>query len=107
MNLITNTSGVEPRGRAVLIEHYNPEVKESPIFIPEAIKDKVNAVEQRARVIAIGRACWPDEPRRAEVGEYVLVSKFAGYELKGPRDGKSYRLINDRDIFAVITHVEV
>lgn len=106
MEAVANDSGLEPLGRAVLVEYYEPEKKDSLIVIPESIQDRVNAVEQRARVIALGRSVWPDEPRRAEPGDLVLISKMAGYACKGPKDGKSYRFVNDRDIFARITHHE-
>lgn len=100
---VENTSGLRPLGRAVLVEYFEPERKASMIVIPENLQDRVHAVEQRARVIEVGPACWPDEPPRAKAGDYVLISKMAGYATKGPRDDKSYRLINDRDIFAGIT----
>lgn len=98
-----NTSGLEPLGRAVLVEYYQPERKESVIFIPDQVSDHSNMIEQRAVVVAIGPACWPDEPARAKVGDRVLISKMAGYAAVGPTDGKRYRFINDRDIFAKIT----
>lgn len=100
-----NTSGLEPLGRAVLVEYYQPERKESVIFIPDQVTDHTNMIEQRAVVVAIGPACWPDEPARAKVGDRVLISKMAGYAAVGPADGKRYRFVNDRDIFAKIVEV--
>lgn len=97
---LLNTSGIRPLGRAVLVEYYIPEQAASAIVIPEHIKDRANSVEQRARVVECGSACWPDEPARAVPGDYVLISKMSGYQTKGPLDGKDYRLVNDRDIFA-------
>jgi co-chaperonin GroES (HSP10) len=101
-----NTSGISPLGRAVLVEYYEPERKESLIVIPEAIKDRTVMVEQRATVVECGPACWPTEPARARPGDRVLIAKFSGYAAVGPADGKRYRLINDNDIFAKITHDE-
>lgn len=98
-----NNSGLEPRGRAVLVEHYEPERKGSLIELPDMVQNQTLMVEQRAIVVAVGPACWPDEPARATVGEKVLISKMSGYMCKGTLDGKRYRLINDRDIFAAIT----
>lgn len=100
-----NTSGVKPLGRAVLVEYYEPEKKNSMIVIPESVIDRVNALEQRARVVEIGPYCWPEEPARARPGDYVLISRASGYQLDGPADGKKYRIINDRDIFAQLTHL--
>lgn len=101
-----NTSGLKPLGRAVLVEYHTPERKDSKIVIPESYQDRVNAVEQRAIVVEVGAGAWPDEPRRASPGDVVLISKMAGYQCHG-KDGKPYRLINDRDIFCGITNPEV
>lgn len=97
-----NESGLKPLGRAVLVKHYQPERKASLIELPESVKQSMAQVEQRATVIAVGPACWPDEPARAIPGDKVLVSKFAGYLAKGPLDDQLYSVINDRDIFCGI-----
>jgi len=97
-----NNSGLKPLGRAVLVEHYEPEVKSSMLVIPDAVQDRTLMVEQRAVVVEVGEACWPDEPPRAKPGDRVLISKMSGYMAVGPADGKRYRLVNDRDIFAAI-----
>lgn len=102
-----NRSGLDPRGVAVLIQKYEPERKGGMIEIPEAIQGRQAMVDTRAVVIAIGPAAWYDEPApRAKVGEKVLVTAFAGFMAKGPKDGKQYRLVNDRDIFCAITYEE-
>ena len=100
-----NTSGLEPAGRAVLVKPY--EVKLSTtIAIPDISQERMDLVEQRAVVIAIGESCWHDEPcARAKVGDHVLVTRFAGWpaDKKATADGESYRLVNDRDIFCRIS----
>jgi co-chaperonin GroES (HSP10) len=103
---MNNPSGLKPLGRAVLIEHYEEESKASLIEIPDIVKERTLMVEQRAVVIEVGPACWPDEPPRAKAGDKVLISKMAGYMALGPSDGKRYRLVNDRDIFAAIVKEE-
>lgn len=100
----SNTSGVSPLGRAVLVKYYEPERAQSAIFIPESVRKGEVLVEQRAVVVEVGPLAWADEtPPRAAVGDRVLIAKFAGYALKGPADGEMYRIINDQDIFAKIT----
>lgn len=104
-NLIRNTSGVSPLGCAVLVEYYEPERKESLIYVPESVRKGEVLVEQRAVVVEIGPECWLNETRpRAKVGDRVLIARMSGYALTGPADGKLYRIVNDRDIFAAITH---
>ena len=99
-----NPSGVSPLGRAVLVEYYEPERKESMIFIPETVQDKTVLLEQRAVVVEAGPEAWRDERQpRAKPGDKVLISRFSGYALRGPVDNKQYRIVNDNDIFARIT----
>ena len=113
-----NQSGLDPRGVAVLIKTYEPERKGAQIVIPDGVQGRLAMVDNRAVVVAIGPAAWKDEgywepflwffrrwvqKPRASVGEKVLVTKFAGFMAKGPKDGEQYRLINDRDLFCAIT----
>jgi co-chaperonin GroES (HSP10) len=102
MSDLENTSGLEPLGRAVLVKHYQPERKQGLIEIPDEYAARDLMVEQRAVVVALGPACWPDEPPRAKPGDKVLISRMAGHMAKGTADGQQYRLINDRDIFCAI-----
>lgn len=100
-----NDSGLEPRGVAVLIQTYEPERKGALIEIPDSVKGRMDMVDSRAVVIAVGPQAWYDEAQpRAWPGDRVLVTKYAGFMAKGPKDGKMYRLVNDRDIFCAITH---
>lgn len=105
-----NASGVEPRGRAVLIQTYEPELDALvKIELPDTVRFNQQMVNQRAVVVAIGPTAWFDEPGpRAWPGEHVLVTKFAGFMVSSDvsADGKVYRLVNDRDIFAAITPKE-
>lgn len=97
-----NESGLRPLGRAVLVAPYEPERKKSMIVIPDTAQERSMMVEQRAVVVEIGPACWPDEPPRAKPGDKVLIAKFSGYLAKETKDGKTYRLVNDGDIFCAI-----
>lgn len=106
MSNTKNTSGVAPLGRAVLVEYYEPERKGSLIYVPETVRKGEVLIEQRAVVVEIGPACWPDEPPRAQVGDRVMIARLSGYAMTGPADGKLYRIVNDRDIFARIDHEE-
>lgn len=100
---MANTSGLRALGRAVLIEDYQPEVEGSVIEIPDLVKTKMQMVEQRAKVVDIGPEAWADERSpRAKVGDHVFVTKYSGFLTVSPIDGRSYRFINDRDIFAGI-----
>lgn len=98
-----NDSGLKPLGRAVLIQPYEPERKESIIVLPDEVHGRHQMIEQRAVVVEVGPTAWCDEPvPRAKVGDKVLVARYSGYMAQGTRDGKQYRFVNDRDIFAAI-----
>jgi co-chaperonin GroES (HSP10) len=98
-----NTSGLAPLGRAVLVEPYEAATKSDTIVILESTKERQASLETRALVIEVGPACWPDEPARAKAGDRVLLANMAGVAATGPKDGRRYRFVNDRDIFAAIT----
>jgi len=102
-----NKSGFSPLGRAVLVKYYDaPERMESMIVIPQTVQERMNMLEQQAVIVEVGPACWPDEPPRAAAGDRVMISRMAGTAAVGPADGLSYRFVNDRDIFALVTHRE-
>lgn len=102
---VENTSGLEPAGRAVLVRPLG--LKTGKIELPPEVSQRTDMVEVRGQVIAVGDSCWHDEPYpRAEVGDYVMMTKFAGFFAIGPQDGQKYRLVNDRDIFCRVTFTE-
>jgi chaperonin GroES len=99
-----NTSGLRPVGRAVLVKPYSIEEKTAGgIVLPSQVRERDELAEQRAVVVEIGPTSWRDEPPRAKVGDRILFSKWAGYNAIGPGDGEKYRVVNDSDIFMVIT----
>jgi len=86
----------------VLIQEWAPERKVGQIVIPEMVEKNMAMVNTRARVIAIGASAWDDEKEpRAQVGDVVLVTQYAGMMAVG-LDKKQYRLVNDRDIFCQV-----
>lgn len=95
-----NTSGLEPRGSAVLVEPYQPEIKKGLIYIPPPVEEKNKMIEMRAIVIEVGPEAWKDESEhRANAGDEVLIVNYAGRMVNGVNDGKLYRMINANDIY--------
>jgi co-chaperonin GroES (HSP10) len=97
-----NQSGLRPLGRAVLCKPYEPEIASSKIHIPEPVRQRGLMNEMRATVLEIGPDAWAGQARRAEVGDKVLISKWAGVIVHGTLDGEPYRMCNDEDIFCAI-----
>lgn len=99
-----NSSGLEPRGRAVLVRPYDPTMQKSELgrklIIPKEAMQQGLALEMMATVVAVGNHCWPEEPEpRANPGDLVIIAKMSGALVQGPKDGQWYRAINDRDLF--------
>lgn len=93
-------SGLEPLGHAVLVEMYDPAEASRSLIIPESVKQGMKSIETRAVIVAVGDLAWSDEPKpRALEGDKVLLANFSGVLVTGPKDGKTYRMVNDRDIY--------
>lgn len=101
---MVNESGLQPLGRAVLVQMVElEEMKAKTIHIPDSVRRGSAAMEQKCIVVAVGAAAWEDEKEpRCISGDKVIITKMAGFIAKGA-DGKVYRLVNDRDIFCKIT----
>lgn len=102
---VPNPSGLSPLGFAVLVMPYEQQLPEGKIIIPEDVKAGMQQIDQRAVVVEVGPEAWKDEGQpRAVPGDRVLVAKYAGWVAgKGvTKDGRSYRVVNDRDIFCRI-----
>lgn len=100
-----NESGIQPVEYKVLVL---PEAVESKttggLFLPETVKEKEEIAQVRGTLIAIGGSAFCDwNGQIPHIGDCVYVAKYAGiYGVKG-KDGKEYRLMNDKDIAAVFT----
>jgi|SRR5271166_925785 len=102
---VKNTSGLHPKGRAVLILPHSLEnelrARGSKIVVPQTTSDRAKMVEDRGILIEFGAAAWMDEPEhRAKVGDIVLTSKWSGTLFTSPLDGLMYKLCNADDVYA-------
>lgn len=84
---------LKPLGTRVLVEPAaDTETKKGLIIIPDVAREKPT----QAIVRAIGDG--PEIP--VKVGDRVLVSKYAGTEIK--LDGKEFGLVMAEDILAIV-----
>jgi chaperonin GroES len=69
------------------------------IIVPDTAKEK----PQQARVVAVGSGRVNDEgktiPLDVKAGEYVLIGKYAGTEIK--LDGEEYLIVREDEILGV------
>lgn len=98
-----NPSGLAPLGRAILLEPFEPERERSSIALPASVLATERMLDVKLRVIELGPECYPDEADRCKPGDVVFIAKMSGFQAKGPKDGKMYRFVNDRDVFALVT----
>jgi len=91
---------IKPIGDRVLVEVIDEEVqKVGALYVPDTAKEK----STQAVIVAVGEGKYDGSnliPMRVKVGDRVLFGKYAGTELK--YDGKSFLLLNEHDIFAVV-----
>jgi len=117
--LETNESGIVPQEFKVLVL---PDVEETlkraaraNIMVPEEAARAYQTASTIGRVIAIADAAfsfndWPDGARLPKVGDTVVFARHSGLKLKGRpetnakgyEEAQEYRLINDRDIAAIL-----
>lgn len=84
--------------------------KESVIILPESAKDREFISQDTGRIVVMAPcACseediWGPKEYRPKQGDRVMYSKFAGAVVK--KLGKEYRLIQDKDLGAVIEEAQ-
>jgi len=98
------SSGIQPVGHIILVLPFEvEEVSSGGIVVVRGDEVKREQMGQtEAEVVAIGNTAYSDQPAPwCKVGDRVVFARYAGTERKG-KDGKTYRLINDLDVKAVL-----
>ena len=100
-----NTSGIYPVDMRVVVK---PEVMEEKtaggIVVPKQVRDMEDRGHVKATIVAVGAQAFEDiknPDARPRAGQIVSIAKFAGYLING-KDDIEYRIINDRDVVAVL-----
>jgi chaperonin GroES len=81
----------------------------SGLYLPETKvnRDKLEAEEGTLVALsphAFTYADWPEGSRKPQVGDRVLIARFAG--IQRDRDGTSLKIVKDKDIIAVVVDPE-
>lgn len=104
-----NPSGIRPTEHKVLIEPMTVEEKTAGgIIRPDMNKDGEQFKQTKGRIVAVSPLAfsyarndeWGDD--KPKPGDLVLYARYAGINVKGPKDGKEYTLANDQDVCAVL-----
>jgi chaperonin GroES len=93
---------LKPLGDRVVIEIIEESEQKTAggLYVPDSAKEK----SQRGKVIAVGAGKTQDNGERVavevSVGDTVYFAKYGGTEVTD--DGKTYTILSERDILAVI-----
>jgi chaperonin GroES len=87
------------RDRVILKRAEEQEQRIGGIIVPDTAREK----PQQAKVVAVGSGRVNDEgktiPLDVKAGEYVLIGKYAGTEIK--LDGEEYLIVREDEILGV------
>lgn len=106
---LRNESGILPVEYKVLVKvkaskknKYGEEVTESGLVIARRTTEREEIAKVEAELIDVGGNAFEDwKGRIPKPGDSVLIAKYAGMVSKGA-NGEEYRLINDKDIAAIL-----
>lgn len=104
-NLDDCKPGMKARGFCVLVAPAEIEEKTlGGIILPDSVKDKDRIVEQRGRIVDVSPAAFDFADfgdAKPKVGDPIVFGKLAGVLVDGA-DGRKYRILQDKDVLAVI-----
>jgi chaperonin GroES len=103
----SNPSGISPIEYKVLVEPIEVDEKsKGGIILPDEHKDRQQFAQMQGTLVAASPLAFTYEGAvdwaKPKPGDRVLYAKFAGAVVDG-KDGKKYRLINDKDVSAVLS----
>ena len=96
--------GINPKGHRILVLPDEVETKSAGGIITsvgvQALREELAQVD--GVVVAMGNTCFSDQPEPwCQVGDRVIFGKYSGI-MRGGKDGKKYRVINDLDVVATL-----
>ena len=101
-----NTSGLVPLEFFVVVALDPLEERTAGgIILPSKVQDQDKLATQEGTLVAVSPHAftyaegWP-EGSKPEIGQRVLFKRYAGHLHE--RDGRTYRLLNDKDLVAII-----
>lgn len=107
-----NKSGIHPVEYKVLVKpdavDENAATSEDVvIYMPEVLQEREQWKMNKGTLIAVGGMAFRDGFDQwykpiPEIGQKVLFAQYAGSNAKG-KDNEEYRLMNDKDIAAIVT----
>ncbi len=101
-----NDSGLMPLEFNVVVRLDKAEEKTAGgIYLPPSKQDRDTFECEEGDLVAVSPlafsyADWPEDARLPQIGDRVLIARFAG--VLRERGGRDFRIVKDKDIVAVI-----
>lgn len=95
--------GLRPVEYRVVIEPHTVEKKtKGGLYMPDEVHERDSYAQQRGTLVAKSKYAFAEWSEGApEIGDTVIFVKYAG-PLTDGLDGKKYRILNDKDVLAVV-----
>lgn len=104
-----NTSGIRPTGHILLVlpDEVETTTESGIVLATSSQRQREEMAQTEAIVVELGNTAYRDQVSPwCEVGDRVIFAKYAGTVSKG-LDGRTYRLINDLDVKAILETSDV
>lgn len=104
----SNPSGINPTEfKVVVFPKPVGEKTTGGIIIPEQTRERDQYAALEGELVAVSPlaftyAEWPTNAPKPKAGDRVIFAKYSGIKLEG-KDGREYRIVNDKDIAAVLS----
>jgi co-chaperonin GroES (HSP10) len=104
---MVNDSGLIPTEFCVVVAMDASPEKIGSILMPAVVEDREKLAADEGTLVAVSPLAftyenWPEGSRKPQVGDRVVFRKFAGLLRTNKDNGKDFRLLNDKDIVAII-----
>lgn len=86
------------------VPEYIRRALDSGLALPDETRSRHTAGFDTGTIVDIGPTAWQafDEGKAwAKIGDRVMIVKYSGYNFQ--EDGELYRVINDEDIYTIVT----
>ena len=98
---------IKPAGHRVLVMPDKVDEKNGSLYLPQEVRARMGDAQIFGTVVALGKnafKAFDDGHAWCQVGDRVAFAKYGGFIIEDPEDKQLYRLLNDEDIVAVVTH---
>lgn len=94
---------IHPTGYRVIVKPDEIETETASGIVLVQDEKLERAGQQRGTLVAVGKEAWKDDSEPfAEVGDWILYSRYAGRVVEDPITDEQYWIMNDEDVLCVL-----